>query len=799
MFSFSSYLTGLLSTGLVGLLLWRSFRKRLVLDFRFSRDIFRETITVQNVLRFRARILRTIPEIIDFRVFVLHDEGEVQTYPPSRQVFTPEMKTELHQLVGKSLHRIVQLGSSYTLNFLSAYKHNTIIAKAYDMPNINRKILTLVIFPASASRFIDRGLLHSSADMLAFLVFMAESTVSSQKAMSLLQESFWDSPYPIGVCSPKGELVMGNDALHELFQGNIPNFSELADPKVFMLLLDGKRIGKTFTLRGRKVRLEAYPMANRNFLITRCVFIFYDEQVEFKREALGDTNTLRRFAAGNPSIGTAMFKQDGTLLYSNEAFMNTLHILKAREAVQKSVFDLFQINPSQFQEIVSLIRDGKEHEKNLTAIETDYEFTVRFRSVVFGAQNTVEVILEQENVFSENSSFLDKETKEIHEELHTARSVQEHILALPPIYRPGIEVDTLYAPSRQLSGDFFSVVPFSDTHIGFLIADVSGHGVSASLITAALKILIQLAPKEPERLPAIISYFNTYLANILPEGSFVTLFYGILSLKDYSFRYINCGHPFPILEDLDLHETHVLEGVSYPLGGLLNVSYDDQVRTIEMPARGRLLFYTDGLLQHLTGDTKEKLDKIRGIISTNKNKSRHNLVQLIYHRLVARNTPIPEDDVSLMLISFDRMRTRRHTLTISSSLMEADAAISSIGEYLQKEAKLIPGVYWRIHTAFYEALLNAIVHGNRYNTQKKVTITYRIFNSLIAIRVRDEGEGFNPSTLPDPIDEDNILTQFGRGVKMIRTLCDRVKFNRKGNEILICFKLNKQEDEGNPK
>ena len=46
-------------------------------------------------------------------------------------------------------------------------------------------------------------------------------------------------------------------------------------------------------------------------------------------------------------------------------------------------------------------------------------------------------------------------------------------------------VNTLYIPSRQLSGDFFTIIPFENDQMGILIADVSGHGVSASLITAA--------------------------------------------------------------------------------------------------------------------------------------------------------------------------------------------------------------------------------------------------------------------------------------------------------------------------
>ncbi|MGL5254871.1 MAG: ATP-binding SpoIIE family protein phosphatase [Brevinema sp.] len=794
MFFIFSFVLGVLVALIFSYCIYRISHGGFSFDFRLSRTIFRESVTPQNILRLRSRLLRAIPGLIDIRIYVINDDNSISSYPV-KQPFTEEMQEEIAQLTQKSLHRMIHISSGYTLSFLPVYTNDFILSKAYEMPTIYRRVLILMVFPPHFGAKINREKAQSASDMLAFLIFLEQSSSSTQKAMGILRENLWESPYPIGICNPKGNLVMGNSSLFELFQGNVPNFSDLSDPKVFLLLLDGKRIGKTFNLRGKKVRLEAYPLVNRNFLVNRCVFMFFDDHLEQQRDLWNDGNTLRRFAVSNPSVGTAMFTSEGILLYSNEAFMNTLHVLKAREAVQKTMFDLFHIQPSEFKEICEQVIINKHIEKNITAIQTDVEFTIRFSSVVFGGNPVVEVVLEQENYLSENVSFLDKETKEIHEELQTARSVQEHILSLPTLYRPGIEVNTFYMPSRQLSGDFFSVIPFGDTHMGFLIADVSGHGVSASLITAALKILIELAPNEPEKLPSIISYFNTYLANILPEGSFVTLFYGILNLSDYSFSYINCGHPFPILEDMELKQTKVLEGVIYPLGGLLNVSYDDQVHTIQMPKKGRILFYTDGLLQHVTGDTKEKLDKIRRLIETNKQAGRQDIINIIYNRMVARNVPFPEDDVSLMMVHFDKNRTKSHTLSISSTLMEADIAITKITGYLQKEANLNPRVYWRIHTAFYEALLNAVVHGNRYNTQRKVQIHYRIFPDIISIRVRDEGIGFNPDTLANPLDEGNVFTQYGRGITMIRTLTDKIKFNRKGNEILLCFLRNPVEKE----
>lgn len=772
---------------LAGIFLFRHYvNYQPLLFLNFYQDIFKNVVSDQVILRFRKKMLREFPKLKDYQIYILHSSKIITSYPNTNTNLNSSFE-EINVLIKKSLHREIRLPSNFYLSFVQSSNH-VIIARGYHIPILNIRILILAFFPPKTRlSYSQKQSLHIINTVFSLTLFSLEAVRDYKDLIKLVQEIFWDSPYAVGFCTPKGELVLGNDALYQLFQGSIPNFRELADPEVFSLLLDGKRIGKTFSFRGKNVRLEAYPLSNKNFLVTRCFFVFYDEQIERKRTMLGETNTLRRFAGGNPAIGTAMFTTDGTLLYSNEAFMNSLHILKAREAKQKNIYDLFELTEPEFQKIVEAVSQGREVLQNISSIEREQEFSVRFKGMVFGEQTIVEVMLEQENFFNENYSFLDKETQEIYEELHTARSVQEHILSLPTIYTPGISVDTLYAPSRQLSGDFFSVVPFGDRYMGFLMADVSGHGVSASLITAALKILIEFAPNEPDQLPKIISYLNTYLEDILPEGSFVTLFYGILNLDDYTFRYINCGHPFPILEDQTLNETKILEGMGFPLGGLLNVSFDELIRTIQMPAKGKLFFYTDGLLQHLSGTMKDKLDKMRAVIEQNRKQNDKTLLSTVYHRFVARNTNIPEDDVSMMLVSFDRKRTRKHSLAISSTLIEVDTAIARIGEYIQKEAHLPPNVYWRLHTAFYEALLNAVVHGNKYNTQKKVFISYRITDDLIVIRVRDEGTGFNSRQIADPLDEQNVLKAFGRGIKMINTLADKIKFNEKGNEITLFF------------
>ncbi|MBS1495181.1 MAG: ATP-binding protein [Bacteroidetes bacterium] len=71
-----------------------------------------------------------------------------------------------------------------------------------------------------------------------------------------------------------------------------------------------------------------------------------------------------------------------------------------------------------------------------------------------------------------------------------------------------------------------------------------------------------------------------------------------------------------------------------------------------------------------------------------------------------------------------------------------------------------------------EAIVNAIVHGNKQNPQKKVFVEVITDEHKLEMRIKDEGEGFDVSKLPDPTDETNLYKESGRGVFIIRSLVD---------------------------
>lgn len=92
----------------------------------------------------------------------------------------------------------------------------------------------------------------------------------------------------------------------------------------------------------------------------------------------------------------------------------------------------------------------------------------------------------------------------------------------------------------------------------------------------------------------------------------------------------------------------------------------------------------------------------------------------------------------------------------------------------------------KIGMAVRECMVNAVVHGNRYSARKKVHLSILKGDDRMTVVIRDEGEGFDFQSLPDPLAEENLLRQSGRGLLLIQAFMDDFQIHRvepKGTEV----------------
>lgn len=90
-----------------------------------------------------------------------------------------------------------------------------------------------------------------------------------------------------------------------------------------------------------------------------------------------------------------------------------------------------------------------------------------------------------------------------------------------------------------------------------------------------------------------------------------------------------------------------------------------------------------------------------------------------------------------------------------------------------------------IQVAFEEVLRNAIVHGNKSDLAKKIMIEAELIGNIMRICVEDEGKGFDTENLPDPTHEKNLLKETGRGVYLVKSLMDEVRYEDGGRRVVM--------------
>ena len=136
------------------------------------------------------------------------------------------------------------------------------------------------------------------------------------------------------------------------------------------------------------------------------------------------------------------------------------------------------------------------------------------------------------------------------------------------------------------------------------------------------------------------------------------------------------------------------------------------------------------------------------------------------------------------------MNQKQYTLTIPSKL-EKLIEVETFAEKISTASGLSKDQSNNIAIAITEAVGNAIVHGNQKNPKKKVIIRFRVSQKKITIEVKDEGKGFNPDKLLNPLKPENIIKESGRGIFILKSLMDSVSFDfsPKGSTVRMMLKI----------
>ena len=233
----------------------------------------------------------------------------------------------------------------------------------------------------------------------------------------------------------------------------------------------------------------------------------------------------------------------------------------------------------------------------------DVKNNIEFISLSNGINVTVESL----------KHFIKEANERIDAELEYAKAIQ--FSALPtdfPAFPDHDEFD-LYAlmdPAKVVGGDFYDFYMIDDESLIFLVADVSGKSIPASLFMMRSKTMIRNYVETGVTLGEVLTKANSRLCEGNDAGMFVTTFVGNLNLKTGELRYANAGHNLPLLKRKDGEYEYLKVPAGFILAGMDGIKYKEQ--TLTMEPGDEIFVYSDGVVEatnlneELYGDNRLK-------------------------------------------------------------------------------------------------------------------------------------------------------------------------------------------------
>lgn len=231
-------------------------------------------------------------------------------------------------------------------------------------------------------------------------------------------------------------------------------------------------------------------------------------------------------------------------------------------------------------------------------------------------------------------STISRLNKEVQVELSVGKQVQELLLPQNQIFED-YKVAVYYRPLREVSGDIYHFEKISDMHKSLFLADATGHGVSAALVTSIIMMNLR-SIKDQTTHPIKVMQKLSFRMNQLLQCSFFASGIYVLFENDRRIYFSNAGHPSPLLFKKDSETIHQLPVT----GGMLAMSDDPEDdldysgKSTSLQSGDKLVFYTDGINEAMNKDGDMfSVERLERILLENSTKSPQEILDIYVSEL----------------------------------------------------------------------------------------------------------------------------------------------------------------------
>ena len=371
-------------------------------------------------------------------------------------------------------------------------------------------------------------------------------------------------------------------------------------------------------------------------------------------------------------------------------------------------------------------------------------------------------------------------------DLQIASRVQRSFLPGDRFEAPGVKIQAVMHPAKEVGGDFFDFFRLDEHRIGVVVGDVAGKGVPASMFMAVTRTVIRATARQVEHGPGeCLRVVNDTLVEATDGEMFVTVFYGVYDVRDGSFVYANGGHNSPALVTPDGVERIPLTG-GVALAMFDGLTYEEAA--VSVPPDGTLFLYTDGIPEAANPAEEEYgYERMEAVLTENAERSTGDTLEMMLRSIEEFAGEAAQfDDVTMMALgratAADRIAVRRF------SLRNNRADLPRIAEEIRAFAETGGiGATAAVHLrqALEGTVVNAIDERLSAVNEYEIAVRATLDGGVVEVTVEDDGGAYDPMEEPPDRDaglgaEEGEPMSLGGGL-VGRSLVDEVSYLRVGD------------------
>ena len=435
------------------------------------------------------------------------------------------------------------------------------------------------------------------------------------------------------------------------------------------------------------------------------------------------------------------------------------------------------------------INERKTHDGGIVFIATD----------ITALKNAEQAAEDAKARLADSLALVETAKTRMQEELNVGRDIQRSML--PRVFpafpdRKELELYAVLEPALEIGGDLYDFFLVDQHRLCFVIGDVSGNGVPAALFMAMTKIMVKTRAASDPSPASIVTHVNDALSADNDSCMFVTLYLGILNLRDGTLVTTNAGHNPPLLKRRD-GAFEWLTAQDGPLvGPMAGIAFKES--TIQLEPGDELFLYTDGVTE--ADNRRRELfgkDRLKAVLVQSRAVSVVDRLGEVMQavRDFAGDAPQADDITMLGLryhgIAPSDVATRVFRQTMSNKLEAIPVLQIAFEEYVAQwegAKPLVPTLNMAL-----DDLLNNVVQYAFPNdqTEHHIQVEGDVRDGCVVLTITDDGIPFNPLTAAPP-DLSLLLHERdigGLGIHLVRSMFDEVTYRRNvGRNVLTVKK-----------